>query len=158
MKVVIFTIFIGMGLITYAGAIPQDNRIAQHKQLVASMYRYFETLDTGSLKKKELNRFYTPNVEMIINDKLVSKGIPEFYNHFKLMLSKSHKYQFVFPKNAMISEGNRVAIKYRIRMLGKKPKTMYVIAFFTFENGKISKWNEVVAKASPASMGLTHKK
>ncbi|MDP1574400.1 MAG: nuclear transport factor 2 family protein [Coxiellaceae bacterium] len=132
-----------------------SNHMQENKNKVMAMYRYFESLRTKPLKLSDLSLYYTPNVKMIINGETVASGIKGFYDHFNFMLSKTRNFQFVFSKNPMIAEGDRIAIKYRILMREKlKMKTMYVIAYLTLSHGKIGVWNEVVSSSSPNKLKL----
>lgn len=134
-----------------------DHALLENKYIVQSMYAYLSSLKRRPLVESDLNHYFTENVKMIINGSLSSKGINEFYNHFKMMLKKSRHYQFVFTKNGMIAEGNKVAIKYQLIIYShSQKKTMHVIAFFIIKNNQISSWNEVVSMDNPKKMGLIH--
>ena len=125
------------------------------KEKLKAMYRYFESLKVNPIKLEDMSVFYTDDVEMIINESLVSKGRVEFFEHFEHMLTLSRDYRFVFADDAFIDDGKRVAVKYRIDMTKQgEPKVLYVIAYFEFVDGLISKWDEVVAEASPQELGL----
>ncbi len=156
-KLLCLSLLISINVASIAGEIQmQTNQVQVNKNNVMAMFRYFETSKTRQLQLSDLNKYYTTNVKMLINGELVSEDIQAFYDHFKLMLSKSRDYQIIFDKNPMIAEGHRVAVKYRIIMLeAQHEKTMHVIAYFTFQNGKISLWDEVVSSSSPHDIGLT---
>ncbi len=122
------------------------------------MYQYFGTLKHNTLAPTDLEKFYNPKVTMIINGQKVAQGYQEFYQHFKMMLAKTKNFQFVFPKHSMTAEGNRVAVQYNIVIQAQQTKQqLHVIAVFTFNKGKISNWNEIVAKAPPRALGLIKK-
>lgn len=128
----------------------------QHKVLLSDMYQYLSSLKARPLKMDELRNFYTPNVLMIINGKTVAQGYQSFFQHFQFMLKKTRNYKFIFPKQSMIGEGDRVSVKYNISlMIGGKISVLHVIALFTFYHNKINKWDEVVSKDSPYAQGLT---
>lgn len=136
-----------------------SKEVDQHKVLLSDMYQYLSSLKTRPLKLNELKDLYTPNVVMIINGELVARGYQSFFQHFKFMLKKTRNYKFTFPRQSMIGEGDRVAVKYNISfMTGGKISILHVIALFTFYHNKISRWDEVVSKDSPHAQGLTKEK
>jgi hypothetical protein len=134
----------------------QNKKIDQQKALVITMYRFLETLQSKPFNRKDLEQFYTIDAEMIINNELAAKGIDEFFKHFKLMAAKPCNYILVFAESPIITENNRLAIQYKIEMYGQQQVTMYSMVFFTFINGKICKWDQVVSTISATEMQLTH--
>jgi hypothetical protein len=134
----------------------EDEKIYQYKALVSRMYDFLKLLQTKSFYKRDLEQFYTVNAEMIINGLLVAKGITEFYEHFKLIAEKPCKYSLIFTENPMIVEDKRLAIQYKIEMSGEQLVVMYSMVFFTFSNGKICQWDQVVSTLSAVDMQLTH--
>jgi len=133
--------------------------VKKHEVLLSEMYQYLSSLTTQPLKLDDLKRFYTPKVVMITNGRPIAQGYQGFYQHFQFMLNKTHQYKFIFPNQSMMGEGNRVAVKYNIDLTAEgKTEVLHVIALFTFQNGKIIKWDEVVSKDSPHAQGLTQEK
>ena len=133
-----------------------QNIQSANKKSVAKMYDYFSSLRTIALKKNDLSTYFNSNVTMTINGKIVAEGYDGFYNHFKMMLAKSKNFRFVFPANALIAEGRRVAAKYNIVLKHHSKTTVFhVIAIFTLKRHKITSWDEVVSSNSAKFMKLT---
>jgi len=92
---------------------------------------------------------------MIINGQLIAKGIDIFFQHFKLIATKTCQYVLIFADNPIIAEDNRLAIQYKIDMYEQQQITMHTIVFFTFRHGKIDQWNQVISMMSATDMQLT---
>ncbi len=131
------------------------SQTSEHKHLLIQMYQYFETLRAKPLNQADMAKFYNPKVTMIINGQKVAQGFDGFYKHFKMMLEKTKRFKFIFPRHAMLAEGNRIAAQYNIELQeAGKLKLLHVIAIFTFKKGKILKWDEVVSSSSANALKL----
>lgn len=121
-----------------------NSRNNNQKALLTQMYQYFGALKNNTLKLSDMKRFYTKDAVMVLNGQTIAKGYQGFYNHFKRMLEKTRNFKFVFPKNPMIEEGNKIAVQYKVKLPGYTEKQLHVMAIFTFKKGKIASWDEVV--------------
>lgn len=140
-----FTATLILVLLLVVGCHQRSNsRNSNQKALLTQMYQYFGELKKNTLKVSDMKRFYTKDAVMILNGHAVAKGYQGFYNHFKKMLGKTRNFKFVFPKDSMIEEGNRIAVQYKVELPGYTEKQLHVMAIFTFKNGKIASWDEVV--------------
>lgn len=123
---------------------------AQHNMLITKMYQYLGKLKHHEPQLSDMKRFYTKDVVMITNGQAVAQGYQGFYQHFKMMIRKTRNFRFMLPRHAMIAAGNKVAVQYKLVLHTKHAeKLVHVIAIFTFENSKISTWNEVVSADTP---------
>lgn len=152
-KLIVSIILTLMSFCSFANT---ENLQHENKEVVKSVYQYLTIIQTKPLLKSDLNKYFTPNVEMITNDVITAHGIDGFYNHFNMII-KTHTYTFIIPQDAIIAELDHVVIKYKIIMNFKgKEKVVHVIAIFTLKNHKINRWDEVVYVENSKDTCLVH--
>ena len=121
--------------------------LAWNKQRIVTLYQYLATIRQTPLEKQTLAVFYTKNAVLTLNGRLFAKGLYSFKAHFEKILGEFHDYRFKFPHNPMVAEGNRVVIRYDF-LIYHHDKLKYIlptVAIFTFQGGKISRWDDIVA-------------
>jgi ketosteroid isomerase-like protein len=158
-KKIIFLVFLSLlSLGTWSKALPPfaqqtaGNVTPLQENILTGALHYLNQFwaDQGkSLSRKTTAKYFTPNITLVINGKLVFTGYDQFDKHFK-SVGKNIIGQIIFPLHEVIYADNTLVAYFDEDIRDKKTGQHYpaqVIALFTLQHNKIERWEEVANTA-----------
>lgn len=120
---------------------------ASQEELITHFFSYLAYIGNSQNKvdASSLKEFVTEDFVIQSNNELISRGFPECLSYIEEM---QNKYKLVsysdFLEPPIIAE-NKAVVHFQVNCLSHTGPDEFLdaIAILTFENGKISYWNEV---------------
>lgn len=93
----------------------------------------------------ELEKYLSKNIQIFNNGQLIVKSSTNYLDRIKKFQKKYSNFQISEPLEEPLIRDNQGVIYYRLDLTTQKGehKQVYIMAHFTIENDKISRWVEV---------------
>jgi hypothetical protein len=94
----------------------------------------------------KLEKFFSPNIEIISNDKKVVRNISQFQERIRNIQKRFPIIAYTKPLEDPIIADNRVIIRYNAELSEEKgqKRLVTIIAILTVESDKVTQWTEVI--------------
>ncbi len=132
--------------------------------LITGMYMWFNQIADPNIqfKKGDLERHFTSNFVMEMNDKIITNDYETLFTHFEKFRKSGYQLQVQFPfQEVVISEDKKKCIvRYNILKISPANEKLpiKVIAIFHISNDKrLQRMNEVAYFDTEAISNSTHK-
>lgn len=114
-------------------------------------YRFFGENLSSKPSLEELERFFTPDFNVISNGVEVCASCQEYLSHFSTLSKRCRSARTSSFLEEPILSGDKVVIRYNadVEELSGRRVPLQIIAILTIEQGKIAKWVEVLAETNP---------
>lgn len=119
-------------------------------ELIVGMYTWFNIMTDpqASFSKTDLEKYFTPNFVMQMNDKIIVENYDSLYNHFEKFRKSGDQIKVGDMQEIVVSgDLKKCVVRYQITKTAKdnKQHTIKVIAIWHIsEDHRLERMNEVV--------------
>lgn len=131
--------------------------------MVTAVYMWFNQISDPSTEfhKKDLEKYFTPNFIMDLNDNIVTSDYDTLFKHFDKFREGGYSLKVQYPfKEIIVSEDKtKCTVRYSIIKTSpdNKSREIKVIAIWHISrDGRLKRMNEVVYFEEGASKGVIH--
>jgi hypothetical protein len=103
--------------------------------------------NSAPLNAADLDKYLAHNIQMSSNGQLVCHTTEEYHGRLEKYKEKYSHIEFKYLMDEPLIADNNAIINYSVKLTGKPkqaPIELNIMAIATIEDGKISKWSQVV--------------